>query len=184
MKRNERMLMEDKTVEIFLEILKEQDAEALFQFECSNRTFFEQSVPSRGEAYYQYENFLQSLGQLLDEHKAGISYFHLLKNEAGTIVGRMNLVDIDREKGEAQIGYRVGEACIGKGVATRGLDLLIKKAVRDYGVSRLYAKTTTTNIGSQKVLEKNGFLLQSIESKGIRINGEEQDFHHYLWSPS
>ncbi|WP_134685954.1 GNAT family N-acetyltransferase [Brevibacillus migulae] len=62
---------------------------------------------------------------------------------------RINLVDFNLEKGEAEIGYRVGESCVGKGVASRGLELLLQKAVCDYGVSRLFAKTTSANVGSQ-----------------------------------
>jgi [ribosomal protein S5]-alanine N-acetyltransferase len=54
-------------MEIYLDILSAEDAESLFRFETENRTFFERMVPSRGDAYYQYDHFLAILEDLLKE---------------------------------------------------------------------------------------------------------------------
>ncbi|MDF2684686.1 MAG: putative acetyltransferase, partial [Brevibacillus sp.] len=151
----------------------------LYQFECSNRAFFEKMVPSRGEDYYRYEHFLQSLEQLLEEQEAGLSLFTLIRDEAGMIVGRMNLVDMDREKRSGHIGYRVGESVAGKGVASLALQLLQKEAAERYGMTQLYAKTTRANIPSQKVLLKNGFELYSVEPEAAEWDGKREDFLHY-----
>ncbi|WP_261376055.1 hypothetical protein [Brevibacillus brevis] len=80
---------------ITIEKLSIQDAASLFQFESRNRAFFEKSVPSRGDAYYQYDHFLRGLQALLDEQAQGISFFGLIKNSQGDILGRMNLVEFD-----------------------------------------------------------------------------------------
>ncbi len=94
---------------ISIEKLSIQDAASLFQFEVYNRAFFEKSVPSRGDAYYQYDHFLRGLQALLDEQAQGISFFGLIKNSQGDILGRMNLVDIEKDEGIGHLGYRVGE---------------------------------------------------------------------------
>jgi [ribosomal protein S5]-alanine N-acetyltransferase len=52
---------------IKLELLQKKDSELLFQFETENRAFFETMVPSRGENYYPYDQFLRIMEELLSE---------------------------------------------------------------------------------------------------------------------
>lgn len=66
-------------------------------------------VPGRGSNYYVYEYFQKQLAELLKEQTEGISYFHLIRNTEKEIVGRINLVDVDKEKRIGSLGYRVGE---------------------------------------------------------------------------
>ncbi|MGF9821329.1 GNAT family N-acetyltransferase [Brevibacillus agri] len=135
---------------IHIEPLKQQDAPALFAFECKNREFFERTVPSRGEAYYHYDYFQNSLQALLAEQEQRISCFTLIKNAAGDILGRMNLVDLDHERGSAELGYRVGADAAGKGIASQALKLLLAEYIQPLGVREVQAKTTAENIASQK----------------------------------
>ncbi|MGG2015184.1 GNAT family N-acetyltransferase [Bacillus sp. S10(2024)] len=162
-------------MELYIEKLKEQDAEELFAFECSNRTFFEKTVPSRSEDYYTFETFQKIFYELLQEQFEGISYFHLIRNHVGTIVGRINLVDIEKKKELGYLGYRIGEKYAGRGVATKGVTLLVDEAA-NYHVTEIHAKTTTDNIASQKVLEKSDFSRISIDE-----NAHHTDFIYYVW---
>ncbi|WP_025845336.1 GNAT family N-acetyltransferase [Brevibacillus agri] len=141
---------------IHIEPLKQQDAPALFAFECKNREFFERTVPSRGEAYYHYDYFQNSL-----------------QAAAGDILGRMNLVDLDHERGSAELGYRVGADAAGKGVASQALKLLLTEYIQPLGIREVQAKTTAENIASQKVLLKNGFVFRETDAAG---------FWHYCWT--
>ena len=43
--------------DITIKLLEGSDAEELFQFELENRNFFESMVPSRGDHYYDFDNF-------------------------------------------------------------------------------------------------------------------------------
>lgn len=108
--------------------LTHEEAESLFLFERENKDFFERSVPPRPLCYFEFESFKNILGDLLAEQEAKKSFFYLLKNEHGKVVGRMNLVDIDWQEGNGDIGYRVGEIFTGKGIAIKGLNLMIKEA--------------------------------------------------------
>ncbi|MEH7108370.1 GNAT family N-acetyltransferase [Bacillus sp. JJ1764] len=164
-------------MEIYLDKLKEADKEELFQFECENRAFFEKMVPSRGNQYYQFENFTESISELLKEQREGISYFHLIKH-SGTIIGRMNLVDIVAGRGD--LGYRMGEKYAGKGFASKALHMLLQK-VREYNLEEIHAKTTNLNIQSQKVLEKNHFKRISVDYEEPDFNGQKIKFYHYIW---
>ena len=104
---------------ISIHILCLQDAQELLAFEAENRAYFEQSVPSRGEEYYNPEFFSERHQELLEEQDEGISSFYLIRDENNQIMGRINLVDMDPGKQEGYLGYRVGEAYIGQGMPLR-----------------------------------------------------------------
>ncbi len=88
------------------------------------------------------------------------------RNEEGRIVGRAILLDGElvggvglgpRPGGAEELGYWVGKAYWGQGIATRAVGLFLD-VLREQGVSApLHAKTVRTNEASQKVLLANGF---------------------------
>lgn len=165
-------------MEIFLNLLREVDAEALFKFESENRWFFEKMVPSRGDDYYTFKAFIRRHQELLKEQEKALSYFYLITNDAGEIVGRVNLVDIDKKGNIADIGFRVGATYVGKGIGNQALNLLLKT---DLSVKQIRGKTTTVNHASQKALERNGFKQVGIGEEEFEMNGEMMKFVHYLW---
>ncbi|WP_260682018.1 GNAT family N-acetyltransferase [Alkalicoccobacillus porphyridii] len=166
---------------MYLSKLSEGDAEELFQFESINRAFFEQMIPSRGDLYYEYETFYSYHLQLLEEQKNEQCLFYLMRNTDSHIVGRVNLIDLD-EEGMMSIGYRIGELFIGKGMATEAVRLIIEKAAAHPKVKRISGKTTENNIPSQKVLERNGFILTAADEDNFYTNdrGESFRFVQYI----
>lgn len=168
---------------ITLEKLEYVDIENLYEFELKNRTYFEKMVPSRGNDYYHFKNFKMINEMLLEEQAQKLSYFYLIKNENGQIVGRINLVDIDKNQQLGHIGYRVGEEHIGKGIANKALKLLLTM-VSNQEIKQIAAKTTTNNIASQKVLEKNGFKYISTSDEEFEMNGQNLKFVYYSWIDS
>jgi len=164
-------------LEISINSLRESDAEELFLFEKNNRLFFEQMVPSRGEDYYMFEKFQLKHRELLEEQKEGKSRFYLIRDYSGNIVGRINLVDIDTVNNIAEVGYRVGKEYGGKGIGAKALKLLLETEI---SVKKIKAKTTTNNIASQKVLEKNGFKQVCISGDEFEMNGQKLQFIDYL----
>ncbi|MGG0410857.1 GNAT family N-acetyltransferase [Peribacillus simplex] len=168
-------------MDIYIDRLNEQDAQALFAFECKNRRFFEQTVPGRGDDYYSFGTFEIRHKELLKEQEDAISSFYLIKDGTGIIVGRINLVDIAPIKGTAHVGYRIGEAFTQKGIANEALKLLVNLAP-ELNVTKIHAKTTSDNIASQKVLLKNGFERISIDDEIRADTGQRLIFYHYSWN--
>ena len=154
------------------------DADELFNFEVENRTFFEEMVPTRGDEYYNFENFKKGLETLLEEQVIGSSRFYLIKDKDSSILGRINLVDIDEANKIGYLGYRVGEVHTGKGIANKALKLLVER-VSNEEIKQIKAHTTTNNIASQKVLEKNGFDRVSTSSEEFDMNGQMVSFVYY-----
>ncbi|MDN3023111.1 GNAT family N-acetyltransferase [Streptomyces sp. S.PB5] len=140
-----------------LERLRADHAEAVLAFEAENREYFARSVPDRGDAYFTPAGFAGRHHALLAEQDAGDCHFHLVLDEEGTILGRINLMDA--AAGTAELGYRIGERAAGKGVATAAVGELCRVAGTSYGLVSLWARTTADNSASRTVLERNGFEL-------------------------
>lgn len=126
---------------------------AVLAFERENREYFAASVPDRGDDYFA--NFGERLRALLAEQDAGVCRFHLLLDDDGEVLGRVNLVDI--ADGSADLGFRIAEKAANKGLATKAVAWIRALAVEEYGLSRLTAAAALDNAGSRAVLAKAGF---------------------------
>ncbi|XRD26532.1 GNAT family N-acetyltransferase [Lysinibacillus fusiformis] len=165
-------------MDIYIERLQVTDAEGLYKFELENRAFFEETVPTRGDEYYNPEIFKKRHEALLEEQAQGGSYFYLIKDQDSSILGRINLVDIDRFFKIGHLGYRVGQEHAGKGIANKALEILIE-TITDEDIKQIKAETTTNNIASQRVLEKNGFEKITTSSEKFEMNGQKLSFVYY-----
>ena len=67
--------------------------------------------------------------------------------------------------------------CCIKGIGARALKLLLETEI---GVKKIKAKTTTNNIASQRVLEKNGFKQVYIDDNAFEMNGQKLQFIDYI----
>ncbi|MEV0176504.1 GNAT family N-acetyltransferase [Streptomyces sp. NPDC050803] len=139
---------------IRLERLRADHANALLAFEQENRAYFVRTIPDRGDAYFT--DFAALHAARLAEQEAGVCHFHVVTDEDGRLLGRVNLIDV--ENGSAELGYRIGEHASGRGVATAAVGELCRTAATTYGLVALTAVTTLDNLASRAVLERNGFL--------------------------
>ncbi|MEU3569638.1 GNAT family N-acetyltransferase [Kitasatospora sp. NPDC036755] len=136
-----------------LEPLRPDHAEALLAFERANRAYFARSIPDRGDAYFA--EFAERHAALLAEQAEGVCRFHIVRDAAGHLVGRVNLVDL--ADGSAELGYRIAESAAGRGLATAAVAEVCRLAVTAYGLRALTAMTTVDNPASRAVLLRNGF---------------------------
>lgn len=93
------------------------------------------------------------------------------------MVGLIFQKDVYRKSTE--IGYWIGESFWGKGIATQAVGLLVHHAFEELGLARLYAGIFEYNVGSIRVLEKNGFQKEGISKKAVFKNGKFWDEHRY-----
>lgn len=81
----------------------------------------------------------------------------------------------DIHKKNAELGYWLAEPFWGKGIASKAVLQLLDFAFKTYDIERVFARPFGTNIGSQKVLEKCGFILEARFEKTLFKNGEFLD---------
>ncbi|GAB2763468.1 GNAT family N-acetyltransferase [Streptomyces bullii] len=140
---------------VTLERLRADHADALLAFEQENRAHFARSVSDRGDAYFTESGFAERHRALLAEQHARVCHFHVVLDEEGRLVGRVNPVDV--ADGRAEVGYRVGERAAGRGVATAAVAEVCRLAAAAYGLTSHTAVTTFGNPASMRILARNGF---------------------------
>ncbi len=143
---------------ITIRILTPDDWQPLLAFERRNRSWFEQHIEPRGEAFYSEQGIQQHIASYLADHAAGRWFPGLVLDAAGAIIGRTNLKDMDVQVGVAELGYRVAQDQVGHGVATAAVTQMKDIASRQCGLQRLHAVVTEVNLASMRVLEKCGFV--------------------------
>ena len=99
---------------------------------------------------------------------------------AGAFCGMIGLVpqkDVYRKT--AEIGYWLGEPFWNKGIVTAAVALITDFGFNELGFIRIHTGIFEYNIGSMKVLEKNGYVKDYIFKKSIFKNGKIWDEHRY-----
>jgi ribosomal-protein-alanine N-acetyltransferase len=137
-----------------LQLLRPDHAPALLAFEQENRAYFAARVPDRGDDYFA--NFAERHNQPQVWQGEGTDLLHVLVEEDGSIVGRVNL--FEAVGGSADLGFRIAERAAGRGLATAAVRQVIALAVDQYGLSELRAAARAENVGSRTVLTRAGFV--------------------------
>ncbi|SIT84142.1 GNAT family N-acetyltransferase [Pontibacter indicus] len=75
----------------------------------------------------------------------------------------------------AEIGYWLGQPFWGKGIMTEAIRQMVDYGFANRDITRIYARPFGYNIGSQRALEKAGFVLETKLEKTFYKNGEYQD---------
>lgn len=75
----------------------------------------------------------------------------------------------------AELGYWLAEPFWGKGIVSKAIAQMIVYGFSTFDIVRIYARPFGSNLASQKVLEKNGFVLEARIAQNIFKNGVFQD---------
>ena len=143
-------------------------ADELAALLVENREFLAPFEPDRDERFYTADGQREQLRRE-DKHA-----FAILDGER--IVGTVSLSNVVRGSLQsANLGYWVAERANGRGLATKAVGDLIPIAFDELGLHRLEAGTLVDNIGSRRVLEKNGFEEIGIARRYLHIGGEWRD---------
>lgn len=79
----------------------------------------------------------------------------------------------------AEIGYFISKKYWGKGLATQAVKKMTEYTFENFDVVRIVAGVFDFNKSSMKVLEKNGYYLESIRKNAVIKNGKIID--DYIW---
>ena len=157
---------------ISLELLSEENSLDVYLFEKENREYFERNLPPRPANYFESEVFKEITRELLREQENHDVYMHLIRDAQGTMVGRINLSVLGKDRKTAELGYRIGENVTNLGYASEAVKLVLEKAFTTYGLHKIIAGTATDNLASQRVLLKNGFTFSRVIENDLQIHNE------------
>lgn len=87
-------------------------------------------------------------------------YATVVLKETNEVIGTVMIFDFDKEANKAEIGYVFHKAYWGKGYGSESLALLSDYAFKELHLHKLHAAVVDVNIGSARILEKNGFVFE------------------------
>lgn len=160
----------------FTRLVTEHDAPALTELVRLNRDFMAPWEPVRSVDFFSVTGQLAAIQDVLVRYDQGTTLPHVILDSSGEVVGRITLNGIVRGPFQScSVGYWVGEAHNGRGLATNALGEIVHVAFTELGLHRVQAETLPHNGASQKVLAKNGFIRIGMAPKYLHIAGDWQD---------
>ena len=75
----------------------------------------------------------------------------------------------------AELGYWLAEPFWGKGIMTEAIRQKLDYGFATFGIDRIFARPFGSNLASQRVLERNGFILEARLHHIILKNGRYED---------
>jgi ribosomal-protein-alanine N-acetyltransferase len=160
-------------------LVRLEDASVLADLLCLNRDFLTPWEPIRGDDYFTVAGQDAVIRGALELHEQRTTLPHVIL-DSGRVVGRINLNNIVRGPFQScSLGYWVGSADNGRGVATAAVRVIVQVAFDEMGLHRIEAGTLLHNGASQRVLERNGFARFGVAPKYLNIAGEWQDHAMY-----
>jgi ribosomal-protein-alanine N-acetyltransferase len=127
--------------------------------------------PRRDPGFYTRAGQRARLTAVERDRAAGTAFRHLIL-EDGELAGEIALSNVVRRAFQSgNLGYWVaGERC-GRGVATAAVAAICRLAFGELELHRVEAGTLLHNIGSQVVLDRNGFAPFGVAASYLRIAG-------------
>jgi len=96
-----------------------------------------------------------------------------VNSEAVGSIGIFPQSDIHEKS--AEMGYWLAEEYWGQGIMTKAIQETVAYGFRTFDIVRVFARPFSTNLNSQRVLEKAGFCLEARLKKALFKNGEFMD---------
>jgi [ribosomal protein S5]-alanine N-acetyltransferase len=166
-------------MDITTRLVRLDDVPELAELIRVNREFLAPWEPVRDDAYFTVDGHRAVVQRMLDQYEQGTTLPHVIV-EDGRIVGRITLNEIVRGPLQScSLGYWVGSADNGRGVATTAVHHITRLAFGELGLHRVQASTLLRNAASQRVLERTGFLRFGLAPRYLKIAGEWQDVTLY-----
>jgi ribosomal-protein-alanine N-acetyltransferase len=152
------------------------DAPALAELLRVNRAFLAPWEPARSDGYFSVDGQRAEIRAALGRQAQGMALSHVILDDSGELVGRITLNGIVRGAFQScSVGYWVGAAANGRGLATAALRNIRRVAFEELELHRIQAETLRHNVGSQRVLERNGFVRIGLAPTYLNIAGRWQD---------
>jgi ribosomal-protein-serine acetyltransferase len=123
------------------------------------------SVEEAGARGERFRDFFQN----------GTSFEFAVSSASGAYLGSCGLNHIDQENHRANLGYWVRTSAAGRGVATKGVELLSEWAFQNTDLMRLEILIAVGNTRSIRVAEKVGAVREGVLRKRLVLHGVAHD---------
>lgn len=136
------------------------DIESIHHIE-SDENVMKTTGPGRSQTFNESEKRLQKILSNQQENNI-LGYWAAIDKESDILMGWFMLLRL--ENGDIELGFMIAKNFWGGGYAYEVSSYLCKKAMEEFGIRRIIAKTLENNKRSINVLEKIGFKKRSSHS--------------------
>ncbi|GED70546.1 putative ribosomal-protein-alanine acetyltransferase [Brevibacillus reuszeri] len=173
--------MQLHTDSIYLRPLREQDAAELLELRMSNQNFLAPFEPIRPASFLTLEGQQQQVAQAILDFENGTGFaFGVFLSEKDEMIGRVALSNVVHGVWQnATLGYFMDQSCNGRGYTTAAVGLVLQYAFTKAKLHRVQAGVMPRNLGSIRVLEKNGFRYEGLSLRYLQIYGTWEDHNMY-----
>ncbi|CUI16754.1 ribosomal-protein-alanine acetyltransferase [Candidatus Protochlamydia naegleriophila] len=174
-----------KTERLLLKTPQLSHAEALVDFEKRNREFLKPYMATTGEdlfSVYEWEKRLEKW-QVEQQHSQSMRLLFFLKGSAhrDLVIGSCHFTQCFRGAFHAcYLGYKIDQSHQGYGFMFEGLQHAISYLFDDLNFHRIMANYLPTNLRSEQLLKRLGFMVEGYAKNYLMIDGRWQD--HVLTS--
>lgn len=113
-------------------------------------------------------NLMKSLNEttefvelMINRESAGTHlYASVALKSTEEVIGTVMIFNFDKQANQAEVGYVFHKDHWGKGYGSESLALVTDFAFESLNLHKLHASVTDANIGSARILEKNGYKLE------------------------
>ncbi|WP_289139075.1 GNAT family N-acetyltransferase [uncultured Brevibacillus sp.] len=166
---------------IYLRPLCEQDAAELLALRLRNQDFLAPFEPIRPPSHLTLEGQQQQVAQAIQDFENGTGFaFGVFLSEKEEMIGRVALSNVVHGAWQnATLGYFMDQSCNGRGYTTSAVGLALQFAFTTANLHRVQAAVMPRNLGSIRVLEKNGFRYEGLSLRYLQIYGKWEDHNMY-----
>lgn len=104
--------------------------------------------------------------------------FGIVSKNTGEVIGVVELMRLDWDNKNAELGYWLGKKYWGHGIMAEAIELVLRFGFEVLNLHRVYARLFAANPGSAAVLEKTGFTLEGSMREEQHRYGR---WHDVLW---
>ncbi|MBU8725684.1 GNAT family N-acetyltransferase [Bacillus pumilus] len=104
--------------------------------------------------------------------KSRVKWGIFQKNMPHTLVGIIEIMDLNQKVNAVTIGYFLAEKHWGKGIATEAVSTLVTFLFEEIDINRIQAEVMPANEVSKKVLLKNGFIKEGLLRQAVLWSGK------------
>tara|TARA_Y100001951_G_C11282499_1_gene266357 strand:- start:683 stop:1366 length:684 start_codon:yes stop_codon:yes gene_type:complete len=105
--------------------------------------------------------------------------FAIIDKSSGDLIGTIGFHSVSEASHSAEIAYDIHPDFWGRGIATQACNLVVEWGFKCRKFIRIQACILPSNLASENVLHKCGFVPEGIRSSFRKVRGEPKDFMLY-----
>lgn len=132
------------------------------------------------ERHTTKEDSIKYIEKVLNKYKHHEGFhWGIIHKSSGQLIGRTGLIRIDPVHNKAELGYVLSKDYWNQGILTEATEVIMRYGFLELGLNRIEAQCNIDNIGSYRVMEKLGMVMEGVLRKQLKIKGEYLDQRMY-----